>query len=175
MRHYDITVKLVSHIKKREKVPSTRQGGNASTDSSNIGKVETEGDMEAGKKERARQGVALRLGKMTPKILTRIVDLRMDVFTSASRVLKKTHALWTKGDKRVSPHYDAGGNMVNSLFPDEGKMEFVEQPNAHIPETTVRRQVLMLHFQRAVEYRRMYQPEVKMTPPNRGRGHPRKS
>ncbi|KAF3505711.1 hypothetical protein F2Q69_00004421 [Brassica cretica] len=43
----------------RTAVPSTEQGGNASTDSSNISKVETKGDMEAGKKERARQGVAL--------------------------------------------------------------------------------------------------------------------
>ncbi|KAL0689497.1 LOW QUALITY PROTEIN: hypothetical protein Bca4012_089175 [Brassica carinata] len=68
------------------------------------------------------------------------------------------------------PYYDAWGNMVPDLF-----------PNAHIRETTVRRQVLMPHFQRAAEYRRMYQghgtfqfaPEVEMTPPKRGRGCPR--
>ena len=62
-------------------------------------------------------------------------------------------------------------------------MGFVEQPNAHMRETTVRRQVLMPHFQRAAEYGRLYQGhgtfqfahEVEMTPSTRGRGHPRKS
>uniref|UniRef100_A0A0D3BDU5 Uncharacterized protein n=1 Tax=Brassica oleracea var. oleracea TaxID=109376 RepID=A0A0D3BDU5_BRAOL len=49
----------------QQKVPSTELGGNASMDSSNNSKVETKGDMEAGKKERARQGVALRFGKIT--------------------------------------------------------------------------------------------------------------
>ncbi|KAF3531478.1 hypothetical protein DY000_02040156 [Brassica cretica] len=68
------------------------------------------------------------------------------------------------------PYYDAWGNMVPDLF-----------PNAHIRETTVRRQVLIPHFHRAAEYRRMYQghgtfqfaPEVEMTTPKRGRGCPR--
>ncbi|CAN7120011.1 unnamed protein product, partial [Brassica rapa subsp. narinosa] len=49
----------------QSQAPSTEQGRNASVDSSNISKVKTEGDMEAGKKERARHGVALRFGKMT--------------------------------------------------------------------------------------------------------------
>ena len=73
--------------------------------------------------------------------------------------------------------------MVPALFPDEEEIEFVEQPNAYIWETTVRLQVLMPHFQRAAEYRRMYQshgtiqfaPEVKTTPAKMGHGHPRKS
>ena len=71
--------------------------------------------------------------------------------------------------------------MVHALFPDEEEMEFVEQTNAHIRETTnahirettSRCQVLMPHFQKAAEYRLMYQghgtfqftPEVEMTPP----------
>ncbi|KAF2583500.1 hypothetical protein F2Q68_00003862 [Brassica cretica] len=50
-------------------------------------------------------------------------------------------------------------------------------------ETTVRRRVLMPHFQRETEYGQLYQghgtfqfaPEVEMTPPTRGRGRPRKS
>ncbi|KAF3590444.1 hypothetical protein DY000_02020637 [Brassica cretica] len=54
-------------LEAHERINKELQGGNASADSSNIGKVETEGDMEAGKKERARQGVALRFGKMTPE------------------------------------------------------------------------------------------------------------
>ena len=62
-------------------------------------------------------------------------------------------------------------------------MGFVEQPNAHMRETTVRRRVLMPHFQRETEYGQLYQghgtfqfaPEVEMTPPTRGRGRPRKA
>ncbi|KAG5384513.1 hypothetical protein IGI04_035983 [Brassica rapa subsp. trilocularis] len=81
------------------------------------------------------------------------------------------------------PYCDAWGDMVPALFPDEEEMEFAEQPNAPIQETTVRRQILMPHFQRAAEYRRLYQgqgtfqfaPEVDMTPPTRGRGRPRKT
>ena len=75
------------------------------------------------------------------------------------------------------PYCDAWGDMVPALFPDEEEMEFAEQPNAPIQETTVRRRVLMPHFQRVAEYRRLYQgqgtfqfaPEVDMTPPTRGR------
>ncbi|KAL0650514.1 hypothetical protein Bca4012_093205 [Brassica carinata] len=71
--------------------------------------------------------------------------------------------------------------MVPALFPDEEEMEFAEQPNAPIQETTVRRRVLMPHFQRAAAYRRLYQgqgifqfaPEVDKTPATKGRGRPR--
>ncbi|WZZ08810.1 hypothetical protein YC2023_094731 [Brassica napus] len=81
------------------------------------------------------------------------------------------------------PYRDAWGDVVPALFPDEEKMEFAEPPNAPIQETTVRRRILMPHFQRAVEYRRLYQgqgtfqfaPEVDTTPPTRGRGRPRKT
>uniref|UniRef100_A0A0D3D2Y9 Retrotransposon gag domain-containing protein n=1 Tax=Brassica oleracea var. oleracea TaxID=109376 RepID=A0A0D3D2Y9_BRAOL len=108
------------------------------------------------------------------------------VSSPVHRYLRKTHALLTKGNKGVSPTATHGGNMVHALFPDEEEMEFVEQTNAHIRETTnahirettSRCQVLMPHFQKAAEYRLMYQghgtfqftPEVEMTPP---RGHPR--
>uniref|UniRef100_A0A0D3AQ72 ADP-ribosyl cyclase/cyclic ADP-ribose hydrolase n=2 Tax=Brassica oleracea TaxID=3712 RepID=A0A0D3AQ72_BRAOL len=79
------------------------------------------------------------------------------------------------------PYCDAWGDMVPALFPDEEEMEFAEQTNAPIQETTVRRRVLMPHFQRAAEYRRLYQgqgtfqfaPEVDMTPATKGRGRPR--
>ena len=79
------------------------------------------------------------------------------------------------------PYCDAWGDMVPALFPDEEEMEFAEQPNTPIQETTVRRRVLMPHFQRAAEYRRLYQgqgtfqfaPEVDMTPATKGRGRPR--
>ncbi|WZZ03268.1 hypothetical protein YC2023_089189 [Brassica napus] len=75
------------------------------------------------------------------------------------------------------PYCDAWGNMLPALFPDEEEMGFAEQPNTHIQETIVRRRVLMPHFQRAAEYRRLYRfaPEVEMTPPTRGRGRPRKT
>ncbi|KAF2569705.1 hypothetical protein F2Q68_00025026 [Brassica cretica] len=59
------------------------------------------------------------------------------------------------------PYCDTWGNMVPALFPDEGEMEFAEQPKAPIQETTMRRRILMPHFQRAAEYR--------------GRGRPRKT
>ncbi|WZZ82602.1 hypothetical protein YC2023_103174 [Brassica napus] len=79
------------------------------------------------------------------------------------------------------PYCDAWGDMVPALFPDEEEMEFAEQPNAPIQEKTVRRRVLMPYFQRAAEYRRLYQgqgtfqfaPEVDMTPATKGRGRPR--
>ncbi|KAF2532032.1 hypothetical protein F2Q70_00029265 [Brassica cretica] len=95
------------------------------------------------------------------------------VSSPVHRYLRKTHALLTKGNKGVSPTATHGGNMVHPLFPDEGEIEFVEQTNAHIRETTSRCQVLMPHFQKAAEYRLMYQghgtfqfaPEVEMTPP----------
>ena len=51
------------------------------------------------------------------------------------------------------PYCDAWGDMVPALFPDEEEMKFAEQPNAPIQETTVRRRILMPHFQRAVEYK----------------------
>ncbi|KAG5415245.1 hypothetical protein IGI04_002812 [Brassica rapa subsp. trilocularis] len=81
------------------------------------------------------------------------------------------------------PYCDAWGDVVPALFPDEEEMEFAEQPNAPIQETTMRRRILMPHFQRAAEYRRLYQgqgtfqfaPEVDTTPPTRGRGRPRKT
>ncbi|KAF3553369.1 hypothetical protein F2Q69_00012039 [Brassica cretica] len=81
------------------------------------------------------------------------------------------------------PYCDAWGNMVSTLFPDEEEVGFVEQPNAHLRETTVRRRVLMPHFQREAEYRRLYQgqgtfqfaPEVETTPPMGSRGPPRSS
>ncbi|KAG5411338.1 hypothetical protein IGI04_007657 [Brassica rapa subsp. trilocularis] len=81
------------------------------------------------------------------------------------------------------PYRDAWGDVVPAFFPDEEEVEFVEPPNAPIQETTVRRRILMPHFQRAAEYRRLYQgqgtfqfaPEVDMTPPTRGRGRPRKT
>ncbi|WZZ08445.1 hypothetical protein YC2023_094366 [Brassica napus] len=81
------------------------------------------------------------------------------------------------------PYRDAWGDVVPALFPDEEEMEFAEQPNAPIQETTVMRRILMPHFQRAAEYRRLYQgqgtfqfaPEVDMTLPTRGRGRPRKT
>ncbi|WZY94930.1 hypothetical protein YC2023_067259 [Brassica napus] len=81
------------------------------------------------------------------------------------------------------PYCDAWGDMVPALFPDEEEMDFAEQPNAPIQEMTVRCRILMPHFQRAAEYRRLYQgqgtfqfaPEVDMTPPTRGRGRPRKT
>ncbi|WZZ03245.1 hypothetical protein YC2023_089166 [Brassica napus] len=81
------------------------------------------------------------------------------------------------------PYRDAWGDVVPALFPDEEEMEFAEPPNAPIQETTVRRRILMPHFQRAAEYRRLYQgqstfqfaPEVDTTPPTRGRGRPRKT
>ncbi|KAL0667720.1 hypothetical protein Bca4012_030424 [Brassica carinata] len=79
------------------------------------------------------------------------------------------------------PYCYAWGDMVPALFPDEEEMEFAEQPNAPIQETTVRCRVLMPHFQRAAKYRRLYQgqgtfqfaPEVDMTPATKGRGRPR--
>ncbi|XP_033140571.1 uncharacterized protein LOC117131841 [Brassica rapa] len=81
------------------------------------------------------------------------------------------------------PYRDAWGDVVPALFPDEEEMEFAEPPNAPIQETTVRRRILMPHFQRAAEYRRLYQgqgtfqfaPEVDTMPPTRGRGRPRKT
>ncbi|KAG5415752.1 hypothetical protein IGI04_003319, partial [Brassica rapa subsp. trilocularis] len=81
------------------------------------------------------------------------------------------------------PYRDAWGDVVPALFPDEEEMEFAEPPNAPIQETTVSRRILMPHFQRAAEYRRLYQgqgtfqfaPEVDTTPPTRGRGRPRKT
>ncbi|WZY92164.1 hypothetical protein YC2023_064493 [Brassica napus] len=107
-----------------------------------------------------------------------LVVTLQDVFTSASRARRKTHALWTKRDKGVRPQA-----LPPALFPDEEEMVFAEPPNAPIQETTVRRRILMPHFQRAAEYRRLYQgqgtfqfaPEVDMTPPTRGRGRPRKT
>ncbi|KAF3507767.1 hypothetical protein F2Q69_00004691 [Brassica cretica] len=92
----------------------------------------------------------------------------------------KDHLGGPKGTRAYArkPYCDAWGNMVPALFPDEEEMGFVEQLNAHMRETTVRRRVLMPHFQRAAEYGRLYQghgtfqfaPEVEMTPPTRGRG-----
>ncbi|KAG5375441.1 hypothetical protein IGI04_040037 [Brassica rapa subsp. trilocularis] len=81
------------------------------------------------------------------------------------------------------PYRDAWGDVVPALFPDEEEIEFAEPPNAPIQETTVSRRILMPHFQRAAEYRRLYQgqgtfqfaPEVDTTPPTRGRGRPRKT
>ncbi|WZY86923.1 hypothetical protein YC2023_033307 [Brassica napus] len=81
------------------------------------------------------------------------------------------------------PYRDAWDDVVPALFPDEEEMEFAEPPNAPIQETTVSRRILMPHFQRAAEYRRLYQgqgtfqfaPEVDTTPPTRGRGRPRKT
>ncbi|WZZ30371.1 hypothetical protein YC2023_013772 [Brassica napus] len=73
------------------------------------------------------------------------------------------------------PYCDAWGDMVPALFPDEEEMKFAEQPNAPIQETTMRRRILMPHFQRAGQGTFQFAPEVDMTPPTRGRGRPRRT
>ncbi|KAG5377729.1 hypothetical protein IGI04_025571 [Brassica rapa subsp. trilocularis] len=77
------------------------------------------------------------------------------------------------------PYRDAWGDVVPALFPDEEEMEFAEPPNAPIQETTVRRRILMPHFQRAAEKTgptREGPGPIRMedSVPTRKRGRPRK-
>ncbi|KAG5414903.1 hypothetical protein IGI04_002470 [Brassica rapa subsp. trilocularis] len=139
------------------------------------------GKKDDGGSQEAKYEMLIRIRDLhRAKGLTVFVFTLHDVFTSASRARRKTHALRAYARK---PYRDAWGDVVPALFPDEEEMEFAEPPNAPIQETTVRRQILMPHFQRAAEYRRLYQgrgtfqfaPEVDTTPPTRGRGRPRKT
>ncbi|KAG5406572.1 hypothetical protein IGI04_012691 [Brassica rapa subsp. trilocularis] len=175
--HSDITVKLVPYNKKKKRrgevwarVPPPGRGPADAEGANRGGQGRT--DETVGENRFQIMGTRLRiiLGMSSP-VHHELGERRMRYGPKGTRAYAR------------KPYRDAWGDVVPALFPDEEEVEFVEPPNAPIQETTVGRRILMPHFQRAAEYRRLYQgqgtfqfaPEADMTPPTRGRGRPRKT